>query len=429
MKYCRLVLVFATLAVLGLSGSVAAAPEGRASTNATTTIRFWHAMRGQRGIQLEHLANRFEELHPGVHVEVRAILDQSQRLGNDYAALYRAVLESLARKSPPEVSQLYENWVSQLIEVGALQPLDRDLGSLVQDLCPAFRKLSRSPDGKIYSVPFNKSVWVLYYNKDMLAKAQVKPPTTWDELRQVSTAVSKATGKPGLVFRPGVDVFTLHFLSNGGTFLDAQARPQFASAAGSNALTYWVEMVHTDHSCLPTLKSLDVFAQGNAGILLDTTSKIGRLENEPNLNFGVASLPSGSRFAPLLAGTNLGIFKGSNPTRQRAAMEFTIYLTSPEVLLTWCQDSGYLPVRQAVLANPDYQKFLVGHPNHAVGVQSLPSLVSQPEVAGWESVRGLLDDAFYAALARQATPQDALARASSLAQELLSQLKGDPPRP
>ena len=424
MKHCIPFLILSLVAMLAsLSSPAWAAPEAPAK-KATTTICFWHAMRGQRGVQLEHLAKRFEELHPGIHVEVRAVLDQSQRLGNDYAALYRAVLESLARKSPPEVSQLYENWVSQLIEVGALQPLDRDLGALVQDLCPAFRNMSRSSDGKIYSVPFNKSVWVLYYNKDILAKAGVTPPTTWDELRQVSTAIAKATGKPGLVFRPGVDVFSLHFLANGGTFLDAHAKPQFSSAAGNNALSYWVDMVNTDRSCLPTLKCVDVFSQANAGMLLDTTSKIGRLENEPNLSFGVAKLPSGSRFAPLLAGTNLGIFKGSDPARQRAAVEFTAYLTSPEVLLTWCEDSGYLPVREAALANPEFKKFLRTHPNHSIGVQSLPSLVSQPEVAGWESVRGLLDDAFYAALSRQATPQDALARASSLAQELLSELKG-----
>ncbi|CAN0324607.1 unnamed protein product, partial [Phaeothamnion confervicola] len=359
------------------------------------TIRFFHAMRGQRGVQLERITKKYEELHPGVHVEIKAVLDANQRTGNDYSALYRGVLESLAQKNPPEVSQLYENWVSQLLEVSALQPLDKDLNGLIQDLSPAFKALSRSADGKYYSVPFNKSVWVLYYNKDMFAKAGVQPPKTWEELRQVSTAIAKATGKPGLVFRPGVDVFSLRFLADGGTYLDPQGKPTFNTAGAASALGYWVDMVHQDRSCLPTLKSLEVFAQGNAGMLLDTTSKLGRLESEASLNLGAAPLPAGTRSAPLLAGTNLGVFRVKDPVRQKAALDFAAYLTSPEVQVGWCEDSGYLPVRKAALTSADYQKFLSQHPNHGVGVQALPHLVSQPEVAGWESVRGLLDDAFY----------------------------------
>ena len=40
-------------------------------------------------------------------------------------------------------------------------------------------------DGKIYSIPFQRSVNILYYNKDMFAAAGLDPetpPTTWEEL-------------------------------------------------------------------------------------------------------------------------------------------------------------------------------------------------------------------------------------------------------
>ena len=52
-------------------------------------------------------------------------------------------------------------------------------------------------DGKNYGLPLNSNNLSLFYNKDMLDKAGLQPPTTWDELTAVSQALSTA-GVTGL---------------------------------------------------------------------------------------------------------------------------------------------------------------------------------------------------------------------------------------
>src|SRR5690606_7540514 len=70
-------------------------------------IEFWHAMRGQRTQVIERLAERFHQANPDVTVRPRLVIDSGARLGNDYSALYRTLLEAIARGNPPTVAQVY----------------------------------------------------------------------------------------------------------------------------------------------------------------------------------------------------------------------------------------------------------------------------------------------------------------------------------
>ena len=385
-------------------------------------IDFWHAMRGQRTQIIERLAERFHQENPTITVRPRLIVDSGARLGNDYAALYRSLLESIARGNPPTVAQVYENWTTQLIEVQALAPVEA-FGSVdAADFVPVFLEANRF-GGKLWTLPFNKSLWVLYYNKPVLDRLGLKPPKTWDELKTVSARISQEAKMPGLVFTPGVDTFGHYLLSNGGSFI-ADGKASFGGPLGAQDMGYWVDLVKNKQA-FSTLKAVDVFAQGNAGLLLETTSKIPRLEQEAKLDFGVTSVPAGTRQATQFAGTNLAIFSRSTPEQQKAAAAFIRYLTSPAVSAEWCQGSGYIPVRLSALKGAAYQEFLRTHPANQGALTGLDSAVSQPRVEGWESIRGLLDDAMYEALAQKASPADAVTRAATLANDLLTKLQGN----
>ena len=409
-----------------LAGCLASLPaQAQAAPTSPQVVHVWHAMRGARAAAIEKLSRQFEQTHPEVKIELKAVLDVSQRSGNDYAALYRAMLESLAVGKEPEVAQFFENWVTQLEGISALAPLDSAVSGLKSDLLPVFQESVSSPDGKIYSVPFNKTVWVLYVNKGIFAKLGLQPPKTWVELRQVSLQIQQKTGLPGLVFQPGVDAFGDYLLSQGGQFLDAAGKPDFGGAIGQESLNYWSSLTVDDHSALPTIKAMPIFAAGNAGMLLETTSKLAQLESQPNLQITVVAVPAGRKQVCQLAGTNLGIFQASNPAVRQAALDYIRFMTTSESGIELAEQSGYLPVRKSSLSDPGFKAYLAGHPNYAVGVQALENAVIQPRVAGWESIRGLLDDAFFSSLSRQSTAKEALQKANDLAGELLVHLKGN----
>ncbi len=59
-------------------------------------------------------------------------------------------------------------------------------------------------DGKLYGLQPGANTLAIFYNKDVLGKAGVKPPTTWDELK--STAKKLTVGKQyGFAFNATAD--------------------------------------------------------------------------------------------------------------------------------------------------------------------------------------------------------------------------------
>lgn len=92
----------------------------------------------------------------------------------------------------------------------AVIPLDdfiaKDGGQeYIDDFIPAFMKNSYY-DGKTYSIPFQRSTIIMYYNKDQFKEAGLdpeKPPTNWDELREYAKKLT-VTDASGNVSRWGV---------------------------------------------------------------------------------------------------------------------------------------------------------------------------------------------------------------------------------
>jgi multiple sugar transport system substrate-binding protein len=423
----RVLLPLLALATLTLAALVWPRP---ATAGPPVQIEFWHAMSRKRGEVLDRLVARFNAQNPDIVVKARFVGAANPRLGNDYNALYRAILENLARGNPPDISQVYENWTTQLIEIRAIVPMESFFSgphgmteAQIADFVPVFREANEFEGKKIWTLPFNKSIYVLYYNRRIFRELGLRPPQNWSEFRGAAQVIAQKKGIPGLVFLPGVDIFGHYLYAYGGNFVQTN-RASFGGALGVRDMQYWVELVHTDRSALPTFDAEDLFAQGKAGMYIETTSKLGRLQNAEGLDLGVALLPRGDTRAYQFAGTNLAIFAHSSRERQLAAWRLARFLTSPEVTTEWAMATGYLPVRLSAIRSQTYQDYIRRNPNYAVGIRALDHAVVQPRVAAWESIRGIVDDAMFEVISRKSTPQDALARAESLANDLLSSLQG-----
>jgi len=150
-----------------------------------TEVVFWHAMGGPLGDALEILVNEFNETHPDIYI--KAI-----NMGN-YTALSQKLMASIQSGNQPHLAQAFEAWTANMIDGDVLIPVsdfiekDPDFGlDDLTDFYPVFIK-SNTINGKLWSFPFNKSVMVMYYNKDALFQKGYdpnKPPRTWDEFRE-----------------------------------------------------------------------------------------------------------------------------------------------------------------------------------------------------------------------------------------------------
>jgi len=394
----------------------------------SVTIEFWHAMRGEKKDAITELVNQFMKENPDIIVKEIAVISPDRRTnGNDYTFLYKKMIQALAMQQQPDLAQVYENWTTQFVEINAITPVSRFDNTKYalsesdkQDFFPIFRNAC-SYNNVMWTIPFNKSIYVMFYNEEMLKSKGVKPPKTWSELREAAAKLTVRengqTTKYGLAFVPTVDVVGHLLYSNGGEFISGN-RAAFGDRIGLEAIDYWVNLVNNDKTACPTFDAYKDFLSGKAAIYLDTTSRIGSLKSSCPFEYGIAVLPSGSSTLYQCAGTNLAIFSSSEE-RKLASWRLIKFLTNKENTVKLSIATGYLPVRQSAYKSNEYQTYLKEYPGYKVGIDALKYGVTQPRISAWESIRGFINDAVYSAVSNPETSKEALKRAVYSSDELL----------
>jgi len=120
-----------------------------------------------------------------------------------------SVLDSriTSKTGDPDVYWADQPRVPSLAKRGYLEDLTKQFGGLTSGLQEATVK-SSSFEGKLWSVPVRNSIQILFYNKDLLAKAGVRPPSsdpsqriTWQQLKADAQTVQRKGGAQyGLLF-------------------------------------------------------------------------------------------------------------------------------------------------------------------------------------------------------------------------------------
>lgn len=387
-------------------------PRGDRHVEGVTTVTFWHALGSDHQALLNELVAEFNAANPDVIVE-------AEYQGN-YGALQQKLVAAVAAGAPPTLSLVYNNWSAAFLEGEALVPLEKfvsdpELGLSAEeraDYIPAFVE-ANSWNGQWVTMPFNKSIYVLYYNRDLLDAAGVGVPATMDELRSAARAVTERTGVKGLALQATVDQFGIFLHAFGGSWLDEQGRVAFDNDAGVAALQFMQDLVLVDESAYYHDGYLDdEFNAGNTAMFFATVATIPWLSDERH-NWGAAPVPAGTVQAAVVQGTDIALFKQASEEEQRAAWRFVKYLTSPEVNARWAVGSGYLPIRDSAAASSVYQEHVNSAPEkYKAGVDQLHHAKFDPGLAAWFDARTFITEAVEKALILGTSPQEALVEAA-----------------
>ncbi|HMB34546.1 MAG TPA: extracellular solute-binding protein, partial [Methylomirabilota bacterium] len=167
-----------------------------ASAQTPLEISFWYGVGGQLEKVIQGQAEKFNRSQPGVKVVPF------------YAGAYGAggpmqqkLLASMAAGSVPDVVQLEIHATCTFASKGALLPLDELMAKSQHDRKEDFLPVltNTACDGKTYGIPFNRSVPILYWNRDRFQKAGLAgPPKTWAELAAMAPKLTQeGAGGPG----------------------------------------------------------------------------------------------------------------------------------------------------------------------------------------------------------------------------------------
>jgi len=159
----------------------------------------------------------------------------------------------------------------------AVKPYLLPLNSYVQkdhvnlkDWPRSFITIGSSADGKqLLGLPFRGHAQLLFYRADIFKKLGLQPPSTWQQLVADATVIKQKGGiDPLAMYYGGLGAGQNLFIwlnmlwSNGGTLLDNNNRPQFASPAGIQATQLYIDLLRKYHFTRPTALIND---EGGAG--------------------------------------------------------------------------------------------------------------------------------------------------------------------
>jgi ABC-type glycerol-3-phosphate transport system substrate-binding protein len=286
--------------------------------------------------------------------------------------------------------------------------------------------------GKLWTMPFNNSMPVLYYNKDLFEAAGLdseKPPETWDELVEMAQDLTRDTDGDGQVDQWGFNTtssthwyLSTMILQNGGRIInDDETRVLYDGPEAVEALQFWGDLVNV-YKVMPPAQhgaAEGDFLAGKLGMLVQSSAGLPGTLEEASFEVGVAMIPANkTRVAPI-GGASLVIIKGEE-AKMNAAWEFTRWLTSPENSNYWAMNTGYVPIYKGALEKPEMQQFLKDNPLYQTVIEQLEYAYGIPVFSELGTSDTELRKAAEKVELGAATPREALEAAAEAVNSALS---------
>lgn len=361
----------------------------------STKITFWYGLTGANGNVVRTLVNQYNSSQTKYYVEA---IQQP-----DYDATITKFNTSLAGGDLPNVVQVYDIGTQRMIDTKRILPvqdfIDKEGLKLVDDLEPAVARYY-TIGGKLYSMPFNSSAPVMYYDKNAFKEVGLDPEKkiwTYDELLDAAKklTVKDASGKvtrSGAVFTLYSWIFEQEQATQGALFADPnngrEARATkmvFNNDAGVKWLNFLKQLVdegvgvNVGRDSGTTNGSVRdaAFTKGEAAITFNSIAALrGYINNAKaagKVDVGVAYLPrpTGAKGGVIIGGASLWITDQGTPEQQAAAWDFVKWTTSPEVQASWSSSTGYYPIRKASYDVQEMKDTLTKYPQFGVAVEQL----------------------------------------------------------
>lgn len=369
-----------------------------------STALFWTRQTTEIADLLRSLAGDYNQ-----HRKPGALEIKIEHVGG-YTDIFRKVSASIQARALPAMAVGYENMTAEYVLANAVVPIDAfvhdpSLGLSPQDLedfFPVVLETNRFPEfgGKMYSFPFCKSTQMMYFNKVVLSAAGFdRPPDTWDEFLEQCRQVKAKTGKTAYALSVDCSAIDGWIYSMGGEVIEGRATRfdspeairvfELLETLAKEGLVYQISPGTYDDET--------AFAHDEVAFVFRSSSgrtAVAMLMEGRQDQWGMARIPQADPQNPhtVLYGPNICIFN-TTPEQQRAAWAFVKYFTSPEISVKWALGTGYLPIRKSAAGDPAMQAFWASWPYNRAAFDCLPFARPEPNVAGWQEVRSLVEKA------------------------------------
>jgi sn-glycerol 3-phosphate transport system substrate-binding protein len=381
--------------------------DALATATGPVDITFWHGLNGPVGEELQKLADAYNSSQSKVRVKL---------IQASYEQTIDKYLQA-GQGSRPDLVQMPEYMVQTIIDSQSVVPVGACLRSSGYDTSAFLPTVmdNWATQGVQWSMPFNISNPVLFYNKKMFVAAGLdpeKPPVSLEDMRADSEAIVKSgAAKYGIALDSGFDsgggwYIEQWFAKAGEFYADNQngrsaraTKVLYDNATGQSLLTLMQSMIHDglafnvgdNTGGFDNLLKLADPAEP-AAMTIATSAAIGPVINIlgggqfPQItadDVGVAAMPGpDGKPGALVGGASLWVVDTGDDVRTAAAWDFITYLTAAQQQSQWSSATGYVPVRTDALTLDPLKTTLATDPRFAVAYDQLVSSPDTPTSVG-----------------------------------------------
>lgn len=329
------------------------------------TVTFWHSMGGAGQEALNSIVEDFNNSQDEIQVnaEYQGTYDESLTKFNAVAGT----------DSAPTMIQTFEIGTMSMINSGNIKPIQDlidadgyDMSGLEENIVNYY-----SLDGTFYSMPFNSSTPVMYYNKDAFEAAGLAPetpPATYEEIEAAGKAIAESNPEMKGFALQAYGWLWEQLLANQGALLlnNDNGRTDTPTEIGwteeeGKSIFEWVKRMVDDGTFANYGTNGDNmvagFLAGDVAMFLQSSASARDVIDNAPFEVGIAFLPhpeDKEREGVVIGGASLWMIDGKPEAETNAAWEFMKYLQTPEVQAKWHVGTGYFAI------NPDaYEEQLV----------------------------------------------------------------------
>lgn len=409
----RRVLLFFTAILVAAPMVVSAGGEAESEETYTLTALTYRNPSDPAIELLEQAADEFAAQHPNVDA-----IEQQQVPRDE---MQTRVLQQTLTDDLPDLVEGDNPWIRAWAEAGVYADITEYVEKWEHwdETFPGIRG-NLTYDGKAYAVQPATNNIALFYHKPTFKEAGIEsPPSTWQELREVSEIIKQELdGVDPIAFsavddEEGAWQFQPFLWTNGGSLLELDSEESI------EALEFVTSLVEDGYAPRDVLgwAQPDItpyFVSGDLAMMINGPWEIPwQLQQMDEEDYGIAPFPvpeEGLTAITAAGGEAFGIASSTDANKVEAAWEFLRYYNRDESVVEYCDTLKLLPTRPAPL-----EAFLQKNPQLRVFGEQVEFSVGRPAAGGgdqYPEISSITTKAIQRAIGGSVSPEEAFVEAA-----------------
>lgn len=412
-----------------VTAAVALLASASAASAEKVKFEYWYGLTGDLGAVVAETCKRFN-----------ASQDQYEAVcvGQDgYEKAVQNTIAAFRAGKHPTLLQSFDAGTADLMLSGEFYPVTKlmaDTGVTVDwaDYFPGIANYYSSKAGEFFSMPWNSSTPVYYFNKDHFAKAGItEAPVTWEGMEAAFTAL-KASGQAcSLAYAPSswidLEQFSMAHnvpvASNNNGYDGLDSELLFNTTLHVKHMENIQRWITEGYAALRTpaagKSARDSFVEGECSVFFSSIADHNTVHKlKPAFGWDVQIIPTYEgveRKNTVVGGASLWVLSGKTDEEYKAAASYLAFLATKPEQQFLLENSGYIPVTKSTYEALKAEGFYAKQPyiNRDIAMKSLTwteptELTRGIRLGGMIQIRAEWQAEVEAALAGQKTMKEAL---------------------